>query len=54
VERIRVEIFIDGGELNSQTGSTVAEICGERIRIIREGEIGREDLQKVAAKHQVT
>jgi L-threonylcarbamoyladenylate synthase len=41
-----IEIFIDGSELTSTTGSTVAEIIGDRIRIIREGEITRDQLQR--------
>ncbi|MGE5218356.1 MAG: L-threonylcarbamoyladenylate synthase [Chloroflexota bacterium] len=50
----QIEIFIDGGELTSRTGSTVAEINGERIRIIRQGDISREDLQRVAGKNKAT
>jgi L-threonylcarbamoyladenylate synthase len=34
-----IEIFLDGGELESKTGSTVAEVLDSGIRIIREGEI---------------
>jgi len=49
----RIEIFIDGGELTSRTGSTVAEISSERIRIIRQGDISKEDLQRVAGKNRV-
>jgi len=45
-----IDIFIDGGELVSQTGSTVAEIIGDKIRIIREGEIGRDQLQRIYGK----
>jgi L-threonylcarbamoyladenylate synthase len=40
-----IDIFIDGGELTSKTGSTVAEIIGDRLRIIRDGEITREQLE---------
>lgn len=49
----RIKIFIDGGELTSRTGSTVAEISGERIRIIRQGDISREALQRVAGKNRI-
>jgi L-threonylcarbamoyladenylate synthase len=49
----KIEIFVDGGELTSRIGSTVAEICGDRIRIIRQGDISRKDLQKVAGKNKV-
>jgi L-threonylcarbamoyladenylate synthase len=48
-----IDIFIDGGELTSRTGSTVAEIIGDGIRIIREGEITKEQLQRVAEKSTV-
>ena len=48
-----VDIFIDGGELASQTGSTVVETIGDRIRIIREGEITREHLQRAAGKSKI-
>lgn len=34
-----IEIFLDGGKLESKTGSTVAEVLDSRIRVIREGEI---------------
>jgi len=49
----RIEIFVDGGELTSRTGSTVAEISGERIRIIRQGDISKADLQRVAGKNRI-
>ena len=48
-----IDIFIDGNKLTSRTGSTVAEIIGNRIRIIREGEISREELQRIAEKNAV-
>lgn len=48
-----IDIFIDGNKLTSRTGSTVAEIIGNRIRIIREGEISREELQRIAEKNTV-
>jgi L-threonylcarbamoyladenylate synthase len=50
----KIEIFVDGGELTSQTGSTVAEICGDRVRIIREGDVRREELQRIVGKNKVT
>lgn len=49
-----INIFIDGGELISKTGSTVAEINGDEIRIIRQGEVGRGELERVAGKGKVT
>ncbi|MSP37972.1 MAG: threonylcarbamoyl-AMP synthase [Deltaproteobacteria bacterium] len=42
----KIELFVDGGELNSKTGSTVAAVAENKIKIIRAGEIGREKLQK--------
>ncbi len=41
----RVDVFVDGGELTSRTGSTVVEVAGEAIRIIRAGDIGRSQLE---------
>lgn len=49
----QIEIFVDGGELTSHTGSTVADITGGRIRIIRQGDISREDLRRVAGKNEL-
>jgi L-threonylcarbamoyladenylate synthase len=49
----KIEVFVDGGELTSQTGSTVAEIRGDRLRIIREGDVSREKLQRVVGKNEV-
>jgi L-threonylcarbamoyladenylate synthase len=39
------EVFIDGGQLTSITGSTVVEIIGETLRIIRAGDISRAQLE---------
>ena len=41
----RLDIFIDGGELTSRTGSTVVEIIGESLRIIRVGDISKPELE---------
>jgi L-threonylcarbamoyladenylate synthase len=41
----RVELFIDGGTLASRTGSTVVEVSGNTLKIIRAGEISAEKLQ---------
>ncbi|MGE5304680.1 MAG: L-threonylcarbamoyladenylate synthase [Alphaproteobacteria bacterium] len=35
----KIEVFIDGGRLESKTGSTVAEVLKSKVKIIREGEI---------------
>lgn len=42
-----IDIFIDGGRLTSRNGSTVVEIRDNAIRILREGEIGGSELQRV-------
>ncbi len=46
----KIKVFIDGGALTSKTGSTVAEVKGNKIKIIRAGEIGKDELQSVAGK----
>ena len=46
----KIDIFIDGGPLPSQTGSTVAAVAENIIRIIRPGEIGQSELEKVLGK----
>lgn len=48
-----IDVFLDGGKLASETGSTVAEISGDTIKIIRQGEVGRSELQRVAGKNKV-
>jgi L-threonylcarbamoyladenylate synthase len=46
----KVNIFIDGGVLTSKRGSTVAEVQGERVKIIREGEIAAAALEQICGK----
>jgi L-threonylcarbamoyladenylate synthase len=48
-----ITVFIDGGELHSNVGSTVAEISGDKVRVIREGEITKAALEQVIGKEQV-
>jgi L-threonylcarbamoyladenylate synthase len=43
----RVELFIDGGTLASRTGSTVVEVTGNDLKIIRAGEISAAKLHAV-------
>jgi tRNA A37 threonylcarbamoyladenosine synthetase subunit TsaC/SUA5/YrdC len=43
----RLEVFLDGGTLDSKSGSTVVEIAGEQARLVREGEITASDLEAV-------
>lgn len=47
----KINLFVDGGTLTSQTGSTVVAVSGDRIEIVREGEIGAAELQVVLASH---
>ena len=46
----KIDIYLDGGELNSPTGSTVAAVMRDRLRIIRAGEVSREVLEAVVGK----
>jgi L-threonylcarbamoyladenylate synthase len=41
----RIDIFVDAGELTSQIGSTVVEIVGERLRLVRAGDIGIPEIE---------
>jgi L-threonylcarbamoyladenylate synthase len=46
----KVEVFLDGGQLPSHKGSTVAEVTGDKVTIIREGDISASQLYS-ALKH---
>ncbi|HYJ16518.1 MAG TPA: L-threonylcarbamoyladenylate synthase, partial [Candidatus Limnocylindria bacterium] len=46
----KITVYIDGGELTSPTGSTVAAVEKNKLRIIRAGEISREALEVVVGK----
>lgn len=48
-----IDIFIDGGELASKTGSTVVEILGDRIRIIRQGDVARPALEACIGQENI-
>ena len=48
-----IDIFVDGGELPSITGSTVAEVMASKIKIIRAGEIAKRELEKVVGKGSI-
>ena len=48
-----IRVFIDGGELHSNVGSTVAEISGDSVRVIREGEINKAALERVIGEEKV-
>jgi len=47
-----IDLFIDAGELTSRTGSTVVEIGTDTVRIIREGEIGKSELQRTLGESE--
>lgn len=49
----QVDIFIDGGRLPSKIGSTVVKIMGEKIEIVREGEISAAAIQVLVGKKPV-
>lgn len=49
----QIDIFIDGGKLTSESGSTVAEINGDTIKIIRAGEIDKNELQRIVGKGKI-
>jgi L-threonylcarbamoyladenylate synthase len=49
-----IEIYIDGGARSSRTGSTVAEVFDDTIHILREGEIGRSELERFAGRDKIT
>lgn len=49
----KIDIFVDGGELPSLTGSTVAEVTASKVKIIRAGEIAKRELEKVVGKGSV-
>ena len=46
----RVKIFLDGGRLGGKKGSTVVEIVQGKLRIIREGEISSEELERTLSR----
>jgi L-threonylcarbamoyladenylate synthase len=46
----KIAIYIDGGALTSPTGSTVAAVEKNKLRIIRAGEISRKALEVVVGK----
>jgi len=48
-----IDVFVDAGELTSKTGSTVVEIRANGVRIIREGEIGKSELQRAVGESEV-
>ena len=45
-----IEVFVAGGELTSKTGSTVAAVIGNNIKIIRAGEISVREIESAVNK----
>ncbi len=45
----QIKIFLDGGRLAGKKGSTVVAVLRDKLRIIREGEIGVQELEKALA-----
>jgi len=46
----KISIYVDGGELFSPTGSTVAAVEKDKLKIIRAGDIGRQALENLVGK----
>lgn len=46
----KIDVFVDGGELTSKTGSTVVEFTADRCKIIRAGEIAKSALDAALGK----
>jgi L-threonylcarbamoyladenylate synthase len=48
----KINLFVDGGTLTSKRGSTVVEVSGDSIKVVREGEISASELQAVLSNHE--
>jgi L-threonylcarbamoyladenylate synthase len=48
-----IEFFIDGGRLESRTGSTVVEVLESEVKIIREGEITASALAQAIGQRSI-
>lgn len=44
-----LDLIVDGGEYQGDKPSTVLDVSGERVRLIREGAVALDDLQKTLA-----
>ena len=49
----QIEVFVDGGKLTAKTGSTVVEVMGDTIKIIRQGELNTAELGRVVGQEKV-
>ena len=45
--RDRVSVYVNGGLLTSRTGSTVVEVKGRSIKMVREGEIPASEIERI-------
>lgn len=43
----KVDYILDSGDINSDTTSTIAQVINEKVIVIREGKIAKEDIAKV-------
>ena len=50
----KVQVFLEGGTLTAKSGSTVVEVMGDQIKIIREGEIRVSDLRKLLGEEKLS
>jgi len=48
-----IDIFVDGGELTSKTGSTIVELAEDSLRIIRAGDIAKSELENVLGAERI-
>jgi L-threonylcarbamoyladenylate synthase len=48
----KVEAFLDGGTLTSKSASTVVDVMGDTVEIVREGEISAAEIQHVLGKEK--
>ena len=46
----KIDIFVDGGELTAPTGSTVAAITENRVKILRAGVIAKGEIESALGK----
>jgi L-threonylcarbamoyladenylate synthase len=49
----QIEVFVEGGKLTAKTGSTVVDVMGDRIKIIRQGEINAAELGRVLGREKI-
>ena len=50
----QIDVFVDGGELTSRTGSTVVEISADKVKIIRAGEISEAQLESALGAGRIS